>query len=129
MNSGSLLEMGFVPWGKFEPATVRVAPLVTGVYAFRDPKESVSGDTDIVYIGRAQGTGDSHTIRKALNQYLHPGRSQRVKLRVGKKAATGGWEVSWMACDDPVHKECELIRRFFKEHGRLPRENLKHPCP
>ena len=82
-----------------------------------------------MYVGRAMSDkkGPYHNLRHALREYLHPGHSQRTKIRVGHRALEEGWEVSWMVTDLPDNTECELLRRFYREHHQLPQENKSWP--
>ena len=134
MDSNTLIELGFHEWLRVKVGVEKQAPQSKGVYAFRAPVpvKSERGSSDIMYIGRAMSerAGSYHNIRQSLREYLHPGHSrrpQRTKIRVGQKALEGGWEISWMLTDSPDKTECELLRRFYREHSQLPPENIRWP--
>ena len=126
MDSRSFLQTGFVQWRRFEEGVERTAPQVKGVYAFRDPNQSISGGTsDIVYIGRANGA--QHTLQHCLREYLHPGHLQRTKLRVKQSALEGLWEISWKETENAAELEGQLLRDFVRENGKRPRANRQTP--
>lgn len=131
MDSTTLLEIGFCEWRPFAQVTVKAAPEDRGVYAFRSSSTSglMTGSSDIVYIGRAMSDkkGAHHNIKHSLNEYLHPGRSNLTKKRVGDRALTQGWQVSWMLTASPDQMECHLLSRFYSDHGQLPAENKHWP--
>lgn len=134
MDSTTLLNLGFCEWEPFMKATVSAAPENKGVYAFRhsSPLDLTIGSSDITYIGRAMSDrkGPYHNIRHSLNEYLHPGRGStgnRTKQRVGGRALTEAWQVSWILTASPDQMECHLLRRFYYEHGQLPPENKRWP--
>ena len=110
---------------------MKAAPEDRGVYAFRSSRtlSMMIGSSDIVYIGRATSDkkGAYHNIRHSLNEYLHPGKSNSTKKRVGERALAEGWQVSWMLTASPDKMECDLFRRFYSEHGQLPVENRRWP--
>jgi len=131
MDSQTLRALGFSEWHRFASGVESLAPESKGVYAFRSSAlaELRKGASDIMYIGRAMSDlrGPYHNIRHALREYLHPGRGQRTKLRVGHRAEEQEWEVSWMFAEHPDGAECELLRRFYREHNQLPQENRNWP--
>lgn len=130
MDSTTLLNLGFCEWRPFKKV-IEMAPGNKGVYVFR----SLSllnlriGSSDITYIGRAMSDrkGAYHNIKHSLKEYLHPGHGNRTKKRVGGKALAEGWQVSWMLTDSPDQMECDLLRRFYFDHGQLPAENKRWP--
>jgi hypothetical protein len=131
MDSQSLTEAGFGNWLLFASGVEDQAPETSGGYAFRQsrPVKLLRGQSDIVYIGRAMSNlpGPHHNLRHALREYLHPGRSQKTKIRIGRRAIQEAWEVSWKVSDSPDSLECELLRRFYHEHGQLPPDNRAWP--
>ena len=130
MDGTTLLSLGFCEWRPFKKETIKIAPEHKGVYAFRSLTSLglKVGSSDIMYIGRAKGEGKkTYTIKRGLNQYLHPGHGNRTKIRVGQKAKDEGWEVSWMVTDSPDQMECHLLRQFYRDHGQKPPENRSWP--
>lgn len=131
MDGNTLLDIGFCEWKPFERVTVKAAPEDSGVYVSRSSRalSMMIGYSDIVYIGRATSDkkGAHHNIRHSLNQYLHPGKSNLTKRRVGERALAEGWQVSWMLTTSPDSMECHLFGRFYGEHGQLPVENKRWP--
>ena len=131
VDSNTLLSLGFCGWRPFQRGIEKLAPENKGVYVFRSVT-SINlkiGSSDIAYIGRAMSDrkGAYHNIRHSLNEYLHPGYSNQTKIRVGQKALAEGWQVSWVLADSPDRIECQLLRRFYSEHGQLPVENKRWP--
>ena len=131
MDSLTLRELGFSDWHRFTNGVENLAPESKGVYAFRRPAsiQLRRGLSDLTYLGRAMSDlrGSYHNIRHSLREYLHPGHSQRTKIRVGHRALEEEWEVSWMFTDRPDNIECDLLRRFFRDHDQLPPENKSWP--
>jgi hypothetical protein len=103
--SQSLMEAGFRNWLLFAGGVEEQAPETSGVYAFRQsrPAKLARGQSDIAYIGRAMSSlpGPHHNVKHALREYLHPGRSQETKKRIGRRALQEAWEVSWMVSKSP----------------------------
>ena len=131
MDSEALRKKGFCEWKPFQKGVERLAPENKGVYAFRGlARLSLAlGSSDVMCIGRATSDrkGPYHNLRRCLRQYLHPGHLQRTRLRVGGKALTQGWEISWMVTDSPEEVERHLLRCFRADHGQLPPENRAGP--
>lgn len=127
MDSNTFLSLGFCDWQPFQKGIEKLAPENKGVYAYRrlTSLNLKVGSSDIMYIGRAMGT--FHHIKHCLNEYLHPGRSNRTKLRIRQRALDERWQVSWLLTDSPDQMECDLLRRFYNEHGQLPEENRAWP--
>jgi hypothetical protein len=131
MDNASLSQIGFSPWRTFGPGVEREAPEKPGIYVFRSkrPIPLDRGESDIMYIGRAQSTrsGPYHHLGHALREYLYPGRTQGTKQRVGRKAREQEWEVAWMEHESPDQAECSLLQQFHRDHGQLPPENKRWP--
>lgn len=131
MDSEALRKIGFREWSPFQQGVEKMAPEVRGVYAFRSLThvDLTVGSSDVMYFGRAMSCqkGPHHNLRHSLREYLHPGRTQRTKLRVGRKALAQRWEVSWIATSSPDQVECQMLGRFYEEHGQLPPENKIWP--
>jgi len=130
VDGTALLSLGFCEWEPLRKA-VELAPEKKGIYVFRSltSLNLRMGSSDITYMGRAMSDrrGAYHNIKHSLNEYLHPGYSNRTKKRVGQRALAEGWQVSWMLNDSPDRMECHLLRRFYYEHGQLPVENKRWP--
>jgi hypothetical protein len=131
MDSNTLLQLGFCEWKPFKKGVEKLAPQNKGNYAFRSLVTLALkvGSSDMVYIGRAMGDrkGPYHNIQHCLREYLHPGHSQATKKRIGQKALTEGWEVSWIPNDFPDQLECQLLQCFYHHHEQLPPENKNWP--
>lgn len=117
MNSHDF-RLRWVPWD----SAPKRAPRQTGVYLMR----SQNKNPDIVYIGRAGYRNGG--LRARLNQYHHPGRSQRTNQRIKKLASNEARvEVSWIGTTSAVKEEAALLARFRSAHGRLPIWNIVMP--
>ena len=86
---------------RFTRIVIAGAPDDRGVFALWDREE-------LVYYGRADGSGS--TIRsRLLDQYLsHPNRATHY---------------SWELCADPASRELELLREYESTFGRRPKYN------
>ena len=132
MDGDTLRTLGFDVWRPFRIGVEKEAPQSSGVYAFRSLTRLalVQGMSDIKYIGRAMSNqkGPYHNIQHSIREYLHPVHLQATMIGLGCKGLAEGWEVSWMVMEVAADtKECELLRRFYNEHGQLPPENKRWP--
>ncbi|WFG35324.1 hypothetical protein GKN94_06340 [Candidatus Lucifugimonas marina] len=125
MNSCDLAVLS--GWYLFEEGIQDLVPRSKGVYVFRTSRsrELTTGESDIVYIGRANGS--VHDLRKSIYLYLRRDPSQKTKKRVGDMAILEGWEVGWIPTEDAVNLEKDLLSRFRREHGVLPQQNKNMP--
>ncbi len=109
-----------------------------GFFKDKDPNVSISElknnwveNTNIVYIGKAGGTGSKSTLQKRIGQYLRFGQGGNVGHYGGRYI----WQlkdsyeliVCWktLSLEEPRQVESQMITDFKKAHnGKLPFANL-----
>jgi len=88
-------------------------------------------NSQVVYIGKAGGSGSEATLRSRLKQYLNFGQGKNVGHWGGRYI----WQIKnindFLICwktlpnDEPEKVESELITIFFNEYRSLPFANLR----
>ena len=115
-----------------------INPGVGGFFKGKDPNVLISelklnyvSNAQVVYIGKAGGTGIKATLRSRLSQYLSFGLTKAVGHQGGRYI----WQIidcdSLMFCwkptpkVEPVEVERNLINDFSMQFGKMPYANLK----
>jgi hypothetical protein len=137
MDSGELTRRGFGRWLAFSEASAEALlfamPTSPGVYCIRSVRErfaSASGDTDILYIGCAAGSGG---LAQRVRQYFHPGPTQWTNKRIRTRCCRNAdYEIGFLECANGAaaqQLESELLHGFLRQHHQLPPENRQLPQP
>ena len=107
-----------------------------GYFKGKDPNVSTAelaskwvASSNIVYFGKAGGTGSGATLRKRLKQYEAFGRGGNVGHHGGRYiwqlADAASLTVWWVVCkEEPKILKKELIALHCREHGAKPFANL-----
>jgi hypothetical protein len=122
----------FSCWQECNPGTVRKAPRLPGVYAFRLAAGAFGrfkGESDLVYIGCTENRDG--TIRRRLRHHLPPrGDGSDIAARLRDAQEMGCIEVAWETLTDreeAKEEEARLLRHYYQEHLELPPLNRSEP--
>jgi len=123
----------FSNWKKWNSETVRKAPNLPGVYAFRLVGRSFGrfkSESDLVYIGCTESADG--TINHRLSDHL-PSRADVLDVahRLRDAQKVGELEVAWKIVathEEAIDEEARLLRHYYWDHLELPPVNRSEPA-
>lgn len=132
MNSDDLESQGLSGWIPFRPDSkeefLSHVPEAPGAYAIRksQPFGRFSGESDIVYIGSAEGG-----LRARFRSYFRPGSSQATSQRINAEMhEQPDLQLGFVAVDRSEEvraKERDWLMAYKQDHRELPPLNRSMP--